>query len=195
MDASIIEGTKAAPECWGDVLILGLGKSGKAAASYCLNLLGGRVNSLTIAAGEKNDSALEFAAACEARGARVFFDLFTFEKHYDVCIASPGISQFSRFYENASAASGEMISEVEFAWRESPAESRWVAVTGTNGKTTTTSLITHILKCAGEWPPWATSATPASRPWAIARRTCTCARRARSSWPAAACSRPMSRCY
>ena len=150
MDASIIEGTKAAPECWGDVLILGLGKSGKAAASYCLNLLGGRVNSLTIAAGEKNDSALEFAAACEARGARVFFDLFTFEKHYDVCIASPGISQFSRFYENASAASGEVISEVEFAWRESPAESRWVAVTGTNGKTTTTSLITHILKCAGE---------------------------------------------
>ena len=61
MGASIIEGTKAAPTCWGDVLILGLGKSGKAAASYCLNLLGGRVKSVTIAAGEKNDAALEFA--------------------------------------------------------------------------------------------------------------------------------------
>ena len=59
MGASIIEGTKAAPTCWGDVLILGLGKSGKAAASYCLNLLGGRVKSVTIAAGEKNDAALE----------------------------------------------------------------------------------------------------------------------------------------
>ena len=150
MGASIIEGTKAAPTCWGDVLILGLGKSGKAAASYCLNLLGGRVKSVTIAAGEKNDAALEFAAHCEALGAHVVFDMYTFKDTYDVCIVSPGISQFSRFYENAKAASTEVISEVEFAWRESPADSRWVAVTGTNGKTTTTSLITHILKCAGE---------------------------------------------
>ena len=150
MGASIIEGTKAAPTCWGDVLILGLGKSGKAAASYCLNLLGGRVKSVTIAAGEKNDAALEFAARCEALGAHVVFDMYTFKDTYDVCIVSPGISQFSRFYENAKAASTEVISEVEFAWRESPADSRWVAVTGTNGKTTTTSLITHILKCAGE---------------------------------------------
>ena len=149
MGASIIEGTKAAPTCWGDVLILGLGKSGKAAASYCLNLLGGRVKSVTIAAGEKNDAALEFAARCEALGAHVVFDMYTFKDTYDVCIVSPGISQFSRFYENAKAASTEVISEVEFAWRESPADTRWVAVTGTNGKTTTTSLITHILKCAG----------------------------------------------
>lgn len=149
MGDSIVEGTKAAPECWGDVLVLGLGKSGKATASYCLGLLDSRVSSLTIAAGEKNDAALEFAATCESRGARVFFDSFTFEKHYDVCIASPGISQFSRFYENAAAASDEVISEVEFAWRESPADSRWIAVTGTNGKTTTTSLIAHILECAG----------------------------------------------
>ena len=141
--------TKAAPACWGDVLVLGLGKSGMATAKYCLGLLGSRVKSLTIAAGEKNDAALEFAAMCEARGARVYFDSFTFERSYDVCVASPGISQFSRFYENAAAASGEVISEVEFAWRESPSDSRWIAVTGTNGKTTTTSLIAHILKCAG----------------------------------------------
>ncbi len=79
MGDSIVEGTKAAPECWGDVLVLGLGKSGKATASYCLGLLGSRVSSLTIAAGEKNDAALEFAATCESRGARVFFDSFTFE--------------------------------------------------------------------------------------------------------------------
>ena len=103
MGASIIEGTKAAPTCWGDVLILGLGKSGKAAASYCLNLLGGRVKSVTIAAGEKNDAALEFAARCEALGAHVVFDMYTFKDTYDVCIVSPGISQFSRFYENAKA--------------------------------------------------------------------------------------------
>lgn len=149
METSIVEGTHAASANVGDVLILGLGKSGRAAATYCLKLLGTRVNSVTIAAGEKNDDALAFAQTCEAAGAHVYFDLFTFEGHYDLCIASPGISQFSRFYENAVAASDEVISEVEFAWRESAADSRWVAVTGTNGKTTTTSLVTHILRTAG----------------------------------------------
>lgn len=136
----------------GDVLILGLGKSGRAAARYCLEerRIGEGVDSLTIAAGEQNDGALEFAQYCEQKGAKVFFDLFTFEKHYDLCIASPGISQFSRFYENAAHASDEVISEVEFAWRESAASSSWIAVTGTNGKTTTTSLVTHVLKTSGE---------------------------------------------
>lgn len=149
MNTSYIEGKKAAPEQLGDVLILGLGKSGRAAAEYCLDLLGERVSSLTIAGGEINDDAFEFATACEQRGAKVFFDLYTFDGHYDVCIASPGISQFSRFYENALAVSDEVISEVEFAWRESRSDTFWIAVTGTNGKTTTTTLITHILTCAG----------------------------------------------
>ena len=42
-----------------------------------------------------------------------------------------------------------MVSEVEFAWRESSVDSRWVAITGTNGKTTTTSLTAHVLASAG----------------------------------------------
>lgn len=150
MDTAYVEGTNAAPLSLGDVLILGLGKSGRAAAEYCLALLGERVESLTIAAGERNDNAMEFASMCEKRGARVYFDLYTFEDKYDLCIASPGISQFSRFYENAQAVSGEIVSEVEFAWRESRKDVRWVAVTGTNGKTTTTTLITHIFEAAGE---------------------------------------------
>lgn len=150
MGTEYIEGRKAAAAMLGDVLVLGLGKSGRAVARYCLDLLGSRVRSLTIAAGEHNDAALEFARACERRGAKVYFDRYTFEGRYDVCVASPGISQFSRFYENAAAASARVISEVEFAWRESRADARWIAVTGTNGKTTTTTLITHILEEAGE---------------------------------------------
>ncbi|MDO4442643.1 MAG: UDP-N-acetylmuramoyl-L-alanine--D-glutamate ligase [Slackia sp.] len=149
MGDGFIEGRKAAAAALGDVLVLGLGKSGKAVARYCLDLLGSRVNSLTIAAGDYNEDASAFARECERRGAKVYFDRFTFEERYDLCIASPGISQFSRFYENAAAASARVISEVEFAWRESPADSYWIAVTGTNGKTTTTTLITHILEGAG----------------------------------------------
>ena len=149
MDGRYIEGRKAAPADLGDVLVLGFGKSGRAVCTYCLDRLGDRVKSLTVAAGDRDDDAMPFANACMERGARVVFDTFTFDERYDICIASPGISQFSRFYENAQAASSEIVSEVEFAWRESRSDSRWVAITGTNGKTTTTTLTKLIVDEAG----------------------------------------------
>lgn len=139
---------KHAPTSLGRVLVLGLGKSGRAATAYLSALIGDRVESVTVAAGDKTDAALAFAESAQAAGARVLFDHREIEGAYDVCVASPGISQFSDFYRCAAKASTEIISEVELAWRESPADSRWVAVTGTNGKTTTTALIAHVLDCA-----------------------------------------------
>lgn len=141
---------KHAPSRLGRVLVLGLGKSGKAATAYACGLIGGRVESVTVAAGDPAPDALAFASDAEARGACVLFDHRTISGSYDLCIASPGIPQFSDFYRSAQAASTEIVSEVEFAWRESAADARWVAVTGTNGKTTTTALIAHVLRCAGE---------------------------------------------
>ncbi len=145
----MIAGRKRAPESLGRVLVLGLGKSGRAVAEYCLDMLGGRVEALAVAAGAANPDAETWAAGARERGAVVLFDHEAIEGAYDVCIASPGISQFSDFYASAQAACGEVISEVEFAWRESAASSKWVAVTGTNGKTTTTALTCHLLRQAG----------------------------------------------
>ena len=140
---------KHAPAHLGRVLILGLGKSGKAAAEYCLGLLDSRVETLAVAAGAPNSEALSWAEIARSRGAVVLFDHETIEESYDLCIASPGISQFSDFYQSAAAHCSEVISEVEFAWRESASSSKWVAVTGTNGKTTTTALTAHLLSEAG----------------------------------------------
>ena len=134
-DATIIPTTKQAPACWGRVLILGLGKSGRIAAHYCLSLLGKRVDSVRIAAGARTKEALAFAHDCEQRGAHVTFDDSQVEGSFDVCIASPGISEFSELYVSARAASREIMSEVEFAWRESDRDSRWIAITGTNNST------------------------------------------------------------
>ena len=144
-----LAGKKQAPKDLGSVLVLGLGKSGRAAASYCADLLGTRVRSLAIAAGRRSDDAESFAQRMRQAGAVVEFDHEQIEGSYDLCIVSPGISQNADFYASAKAASKEIVSEVEFAWRESAAGSVWVAVTGTNGKTTTTSLIAHLLKVAG----------------------------------------------
>ena len=114
------------------------------------------MEALAVAAGARSAASEEFAAEARAAGALVAFEdeavgVLAAEAggSFDLCIASPGISQFSAFYEAAAAVSAEVISEVEFAWRESAADSRWVAVTGTNGKTTACALAAHVLAGAG----------------------------------------------
>ena len=146
---ALIEGRKHAPESLGRVLVLGLGKSGRAAAGYLAPLLGGRVQELCVMAGAPGEDACAFAEGLRSLGARVEFGSEQVKGAFDLCIASPGIPQFSAFYEAAADASAELVSEVEFAWRESAADSRWVAVTGTNGKTTVCALAAHVLAGAG----------------------------------------------
>ncbi len=119
----MLAGRKMAPARLGRVLVLGAGVTGQACIGYLEPLVGGRVEALTVVEGDAQPISGRF----------------------DLCIASPGISQFSDLYRAAQEASAEVVSEVEFAWRESAASSVWVAITGTNGKTTTTALTAHIL--------------------------------------------------
>lgn len=145
----MLENRKHAPESLGDVLILGLGTSGKAAVSYCAPLLGSRISSLSVAAGAYSEANEAFIEPYLAQGVSAAFDVYDIQGTYDLCIASPGISMFEPFYQSAQAASSEIISEVEFAWRESAADSRWIAITGTNGKTTTTALAAYLARACG----------------------------------------------
>ena len=55
--SALIEGRKHAPRHLGRVLVLGLGKSGRAAVAYLLPLLGGRVEALAIAAGARTEAS------------------------------------------------------------------------------------------------------------------------------------------
>lgn len=150
MDMAMDTTKKSAPASLGRVLVLGLGKSGTDTALYCAKQLGGRVDELVVAAGAQNAKAQATADTLSGMGAQVLFDTYEFSGSFDVCIASPGISENSDFYHAAQAVAPEVISEVEFAWRESAADSTWVAITGTNGKTTTTAMAAHILKACGK---------------------------------------------
>ena len=130
----------------GDVAVLGLGRTGESAARYLLSLAPDRVSSVTVYGGAASSRG-ERTGALEDAGARVVCGTDELDGRYDLVVASPGIPDTSAFFLSARAHAEEVIGEPELAWRESP--ERWVAITGTNGKTTTTSLTTHLLGCAG----------------------------------------------
>ncbi|MBQ2130372.1 MAG: UDP-N-acetylmuramoyl-L-alanine--D-glutamate ligase, partial [Prevotella sp.] len=65
----------------------------------------------------------------------------------DEIIKSPGIPDKAPMIQKVMAKGIHIISEIEFAGRYT--HSKMICITGSNGKTTTTSLIYHIFKNAG----------------------------------------------
>lgn len=65
----------------------------------------------------------------------------------DLAIKSPGIPETAPMVVKLREKGTPVISEIEFAGRYT--SSKMICITGSNGKTTTTSLIFHILKKAG----------------------------------------------
>src|SRR5204863_5599999 len=67
---------------------------------------------------------------------------------YNMAILSPGIDPASRLARNFSSRGIDMISELELGWNS--CEIPVIAVTGTNGKTTTTELLAETLNACGQ---------------------------------------------
>lgn len=125
------------------MLVLGQGGTGLELASWAAAHLGDRVTSVTVYGGAAS-APTDRTEGLEAEGVRFAYGTEEVSGSYDLCVASPGISEFGDFYRSARSASGEIMGEPEFAWRLSP--DRWCAITGTNGKTTVTSLIDELLR-------------------------------------------------
>jgi len=130
----------------GKVAVLGLGQTGLGVANYLTNQMGNRVGSITLYGG-KNSLESDATHALEAKGVRVVCGTEQLEGTYDLAVVSPGIPESSAFFLSAHEHAREVIGEPEFAWRECPR--KWVAITGTNGKTTTTLLATQLLNVGG----------------------------------------------
>lgn len=132
-------------------VVAGFGVSGFAAADS-LTHLGARVTAL--AEGARNPAELERAELLEILGARV--DLHegataTLPDDVDVVVTSPGFRPDTPLLAQARARSVPIWGEVELAWRLRDPDHRtpWLAVTGTNGKTTTVQMLDSILRAAG----------------------------------------------
>ncbi len=124
------------------ILILGLSKSGIAAAKH-LNKHGANVFITEIKEKtEENSAQIEelnnLGIQVEMGG---HSDKFIEDAY--LAITSPGIPPHSEIFKKVKAANVPIISEIELASQESPKP--FIAITGTNGKTTTTALTAHIL--------------------------------------------------
>lgn len=125
------------------VLVAGLGVSGMAAAQALLDR-GARVR----VADAGDDAPLrERAETLRAAGAEVRLGVANPEPDLDVdlVVVSPGLADSSPLLAPALAAGTPVWSEAELAWRCNEGRTRLVAVTGTNGKTTTTQLLARCL--------------------------------------------------
>ncbi len=65
----------------------------------------------------------------------------------DMVVISPGVPSDLKLFEIARGKNIPVLSEVELAYMEYP--HNWICITGTDGKSTTTSLIGEIFKTAG----------------------------------------------
>ncbi|MBM9469249.1 UDP-N-acetylmuramoyl-L-alanine--D-glutamate ligase [Nakamurella leprariae] len=85
---------------------------------------------------------------------RLVGDVTELPEPIELVVTSPGLPPTHPLLVDATRRGVPIIGEVELAWRldrEGPAGGRrqWLAVTGTNGKTTTTGMLESILRAAG----------------------------------------------
>jgi UDP-N-acetylmuramoylalanine--D-glutamate ligase len=126
----------------GPFLVVGLARSGQAAARL-LAARGERV--LAVDSGHPDG-----AEGLSGWGVEVVLDtdgLAQLEGTHTV-VKSPGVPREAPVIAAALEREIDVIGELELAWRALP--NRFLAVTGTNGKTTTVELLGHIFRGAGE---------------------------------------------
>ncbi|MDT0309177.1 UDP-N-acetylmuramoyl-L-alanine--D-glutamate ligase [Streptomyces sp. DSM 44917] len=129
------------------VTVAGLGVSGVSAAR-ALARAGAHVTAVDGGDGERPRAR---AAELAGEGVDVRLgDGDTLPPGTELVVTSPGWRPDSPLFAAASAAGAEVIGDVEVAWRlRGPAGPPWLAVTGTNGKTTTVRMLAAILTAAG----------------------------------------------
>ncbi|MGN6586884.1 MAG: UDP-N-acetylmuramoyl-L-alanine--D-glutamate ligase [Solirubrobacterales bacterium] len=126
----------------GPFLVVGLARSGQAVA----RMLAGRGEVVRAV----DSGHPEGVAGLEGVGVEVFLDtdgVAQLEGTRTV-VKSPGVPREAPVSAAALERGIEVVGEVELAWRALP--HRFVAVTGTNGKTTTVELLGHLYRSAGE---------------------------------------------
>ncbi|MEV8523510.1 UDP-N-acetylmuramoyl-L-alanine--D-glutamate ligase [Streptomyces sp. NPDC052000] len=132
------------------VTVAGLGVSGMPVARV-LKDLGAVVTAVNEGADERSRAQ---AAELEAQGITVRLgDGDTLPEGTELVVTTPGWRPDKPLFTAAAEAGVPVWGDVELAWRLRDLDGRtpapWLAITGTNGKTTTTRMLASILEAAG----------------------------------------------
>lgn len=127
-------------------LVCGMARSGVASA----RLLAQKGYSVTI-----NDMKADIAGLKDALSGIKYTDALGQDpmelvKGQDLIVLSPVIPIFAPFAKRARELGAEVIGEIELGYRYCAPGTRFVCVSGTNGKTTTTALAGELFKAAGK---------------------------------------------
>ena len=127
------------------ILVLGLSKSGLAAAKLALNKGFDVYITEFKPADEIREELKPLIEEVKAKGAEIECGGHSnnFINGASFAITSPGIPPKSEIIQKLREKNIKIISEIEFAYLNT--KTPFIAITGTNGKTTTTSLVSHIL--------------------------------------------------
>ncbi|MDJ0385137.1 UDP-N-acetylmuramoyl-L-alanine--D-glutamate ligase [Streptomyces sp. G-G2] len=130
-----------------NITVAGLGVSGVSAA----RALAGLGASVTVVDGGDSEALRARAAELGELGISVrLADADTLPAGTELVVTSPGWQPGSPLFAAAAAAGVDVVGDVEIAWRlRGENAAPWLAITGTNGKTTTTQMLASILRAAG----------------------------------------------
>ena len=126
----------------GPYLVVGLARSGQAAARS-LSARGGEVVGC-------DSASPEGAARLAEAGLEIHLDSDGVEllERARCVVKSPGVPREASVIERAHELGVAVVGELELSWRLLP--NRFVAVTGTNGKTTVTEILGHVWRTAAK---------------------------------------------
>ncbi len=136
------------PEAWrqGEVAVVGLGRSGTAASRWLAS------QGIAVYASDAASTPSLEASADDLRRSGVTVELGGHDlgriERAQVVVVSPGVPPNAAPIATARRAGIEVVAELDLGARILD-RSHFIAVTGTNGKTTTTALIAHLLNTSG----------------------------------------------
>lgn len=125
------------------VLVVGLARSGMAAIKV-LKKLGADI---ILSESKKKEDIKEIDFLNENNVEIVGQDMEVFERDYDLVVKNPGVPYRSPMMQKLAERNIPVITEIELAYQVAKPQ-HYIAITGTNGKTTTTSLTYEILNRA-----------------------------------------------